>query len=176
MVFCPLRYWMSRFYFACVTERFDRWCYQMLFDVSWHFIRWYYEGVLRLFHNLWISVVCSTSDSFSLDSFLWVLLITLVGLAIFTESHTRYLSLTCRLFVGLQDESDEMLSRGFKDQIYDVYRYLPPDLQVGLRLSDLWVKFFLVSCLLLTVLLFWVESYNSNRDAKFVIIWCRRET
>jgi ATP-dependent RNA helicase len=32
----------------------------------------------------------------------------------------------------LQDESDEMLSRGFKDQIYDVYRYLPPDLQVVL--------------------------------------------
>ncbi|KAK9093580.1 hypothetical protein Syun_028491 [Stephania yunnanensis] len=27
------------------------------------------------------------------------------------------------------DESDEMLSRGFKDQIYDVYRYLPPELQ-----------------------------------------------
>ncbi|XP_058774652.1 eukaryotic initiation factor 4A-3-like [Vicia villosa] len=30
------------------------------------------------------------------------------------------------------DESDEMLSRGFKDQIYDVYRYLPPNLQVVL--------------------------------------------
>ncbi|XP_028555977.1 ATP-dependent RNA helicase DBP5-like [Dendrobium catenatum] len=30
------------------------------------------------------------------------------------------------------DESDEMLSRGFNDQIYDVYRYLPPDLQVVL--------------------------------------------
>jgi ATP-dependent RNA helicase len=30
------------------------------------------------------------------------------------------------------DESDEMLSRGFKDQIYDVYRYLPPDLQVSI--------------------------------------------
>jgi superfamily II DNA/RNA helicase len=29
-----------------------------------------------------------------------------------------------------QDESDEMLSRGFKDQIYDLYRYLPPELQV----------------------------------------------
>eukprot|EP00252_Welwitschia_mirabilis_P011832 TRINITY_DN262_c0_g1_i1.p1 TRINITY_DN262_c0_g1~~TRINITY_DN262_c0_g1_i1.p1 ORF type:complete len:224 (-),score=24.57 TRINITY_DN262_c0_g1_i1:187-858(-) len=28
------------------------------------------------------------------------------------------------------DESDEMLSRGFKDQIYDVYRYLPPELQL----------------------------------------------
>ncbi|KAG6490482.1 hypothetical protein ZIOFF_051780 [Zingiber officinale] len=30
------------------------------------------------------------------------------------------------------DEADEMLSRGFKDQIYDVYRYLPPELQVTL--------------------------------------------
>ncbi|PPR98285.1 hypothetical protein GOBAR_AA22403 [Gossypium barbadense] len=27
------------------------------------------------------------------------------------------------------NESDEMLSRGFKDQIYDVYRHLPPELQ-----------------------------------------------
>ncbi|KAF5939546.1 hypothetical protein HYC85_023805 [Camellia sinensis] len=33
------------------------------------------------------------------------------------------------------DESDEMLSRGFKDQIYDVYRYLPPELQVIISLS-----------------------------------------
>ncbi|URE31028.1 DEAD-box ATP-dependent RNA helicase [Musa troglodytarum] len=31
-----------------------------------------------------------------------------------------------------RDEADEMLSRGFKDQIYDVYRYLPPELQVAL--------------------------------------------
>ncbi len=29
------------------------------------------------------------------------------------------------------DEADEMLSKGFKDQIYDVYRYLPPATQVG---------------------------------------------
>jgi ATP-dependent RNA helicase len=28
------------------------------------------------------------------------------------------------------DEADEMLSIGFKDQIYDVYRYLPPSTQV----------------------------------------------
>ncbi|RDX86560.1 hypothetical protein CR513_32095 [Mucuna pruriens] len=34
--------------------------------------------------------------------------------------------------IKMLDESDEMLSRGFKDQIYDVYRYLPPDLQVVL--------------------------------------------
>ncbi|KAH9302115.1 hypothetical protein KI387_021887, partial [Taxus chinensis] len=27
------------------------------------------------------------------------------------------------------DEYDEMLRTGFKDQIYDVYRYLPPELQ-----------------------------------------------
>merc|ERR1712004_323983 len=30
------------------------------------------------------------------------------------------------------DEADEMLNRGFKEQIYDVYRYLPPATQVCL--------------------------------------------
>jgi len=30
------------------------------------------------------------------------------------------------------DEADEMLNRGFKDQIYDIYRYLPPTTQVVL--------------------------------------------
>jgi translation initiation factor 4A len=29
------------------------------------------------------------------------------------------------------DEADEMLSRGFKDQIYDIFQMLPPKLQVG---------------------------------------------
>jgi len=30
------------------------------------------------------------------------------------------------------DEADEMLSRGFKDQIYDIFQVLPQDVQVGL--------------------------------------------
>jgi ATP-dependent RNA helicase len=30
------------------------------------------------------------------------------------------------------DEADEMLNKGFKEQIYDVYRYLPPGTQVVL--------------------------------------------
>ncbi len=30
------------------------------------------------------------------------------------------------------DVADEMLNRGFKDQIYDIYRYLPPSIQVVL--------------------------------------------
>ena len=30
------------------------------------------------------------------------------------------------------DESDEMLNKGFKEQIYDVYRYLPPAIQVNM--------------------------------------------
>jgi ATP-dependent RNA helicase len=30
------------------------------------------------------------------------------------------------------DEADEMLNLGFKEQIYDVYRYLPPEIQVVL--------------------------------------------
>ena len=29
------------------------------------------------------------------------------------------------------DEADEMLNRGFKEQIYDIYRYLPPTTQVA---------------------------------------------
>lgn len=28
------------------------------------------------------------------------------------------------------DEADEMLSRGFKEQVYDIYRFLPPSTQV----------------------------------------------
>ena len=35
------------------------------------------------------------------------------------------------------DEADEMLSRGFKDQIYDIFQLLPPKLQV--LFSLLWV-------------------------------------
>ncbi|GMG99120.1 hypothetical protein Nepgr_000960 [Nepenthes gracilis] len=34
-----------------------------------------------------------------------------------------------RMFV--LDEADEMLSRGFKDQIYDIFQQLPPNVQVG---------------------------------------------
>lgn len=40
----------------------------------------------------------------------------------------------CSWFV-LQVESVEMLSSGFKDQIYDVYRYLPPELHVIAMIS-----------------------------------------
>eukprot|EP00939_MAST-03C_sp_MAST-3C-sp1_P003342 g3342.t1 len=37
---------------------------------------------------------------------------------------------TLKMFVV--DEADEMLNRGFKEQIYDIYRYLPPEIQVVL--------------------------------------------
>merc|ERR1712054_604393 len=36
----------------------------------------------------------------------------------------------CLIFV--LDEADEMLSRGFKDQIYDIFKALPPTVQVAL--------------------------------------------
>ena len=36
------------------------------------------------------------------------------------------------LMVLVIDEADEMLNRGFKEQIYDIYRYLPPTTQVVL--------------------------------------------
>ncbi|KAG5556958.1 hypothetical protein RHGRI_007264 [Rhododendron griersonianum] len=40
-----------------------------------------------------------------------------------------------------KDESDEMLSRGFSDQFFDVYIYLPPELQVTNSLSLLHLGF-----------------------------------
>merc|ERR1712066_1206922 len=36
------------------------------------------------------------------------------------------------LQVFVMDEADEMLSRGFKDQIYDIFKCLPPNIQVCL--------------------------------------------
>lgn len=41
-----------------------------------------------------------------------------------------------RMFV--LDEADEMLSRGFKDQIYDIFQLLPPKLQVGGCIGSIW--------------------------------------
>ena len=62
-------------------------------------------------------------------------LLVLVGsLSYFLAPHLAISSWHARLIPSImQDEADEMLSRGFKDQIYDVYRYLPPELQVTLR-------------------------------------------
>jgi len=37
---------------------------------------------------------------------------------------------TLKMFII--DEADEMLNQGFKEQIYDIYRYLPPEIQVVL--------------------------------------------
>ena len=34
------------------------------------------------------------------------------------------------------DEADEMLSRGFKDQIYDVFRHLNSNIQVKIDLIE----------------------------------------
>ena len=50
------------------------------------------------------------------------------------------------------DEADEMLSRGFKDQIYDIFQLLPPKLQVSQPLAwsashPGWVLFLQWPCL-----------------------------
>jgi translation initiation factor 4A len=37
-----------------------------------------------------------------------------------------------KLGLFVLDEADEMLSRGFKDQIYECFQFLPPDVQVAL--------------------------------------------
>jgi len=48
------------------------------------------------------------------------------------ETIDRHLFRTNNLRVIVIDEADEMLSRGFKDQIYDIFQSLPKDIQVGL--------------------------------------------
>ena len=53
------------------------------------------------------------------------------------------------------DESDEMLNKGFKEQIYDVYRFLPPATQVSIQLELLPAKLTLVKKL--KWVLGWVE-------------------
>ena len=40
------------------------------------------------------------------------------------------------------DEADEMLSRGFKDQIYDVFKTLKDDIQVSFREKSILIYWF----------------------------------
>jgi len=44
------------------------------------------------------------------------------------------------LKIFILDEADEMLNRGFKEQIYDIYRYLPPETQCVLVSATLPVE------------------------------------
>lgn len=44
---------------------------------------------------------------------------------------------TKHLKAMILDEADEMLDRGFKEQIYDIYRYLPASTQVVLMSATL---------------------------------------
>ncbi len=44
----------------------------------------------------------------------------------------RHILRTGNIKMLILDEADELLTKGFKDQIYDAYRYLPPATQVVL--------------------------------------------
>lgn len=50
---------------------------------------------------------------------------------------------TRNLKVLILDEADEMLGRGFKEQIYDIYRFLPDSTQVLYSLLPCFLFFFL---------------------------------
>ena len=46
------------------------------------------------------------------------------------------------------DEADEMLNRNFKEQLYDIYRYLPPKTQVYLegRIAHILITSYISIC------------------------------
>ena len=57
---------------------------------------------------------------------------------------SNYRTLSSFIFIGSEnikmlvlDEADEMLSRGFKDQIYDLFTMLPPNIQIILLSSTM---------------------------------------
>lgn len=54
------------------------------------------------------------------------------------------------------DEADEMLSRGFKEQIYDVFKCMPNDVQV----STLLFALYLFSDSYLNIFLFFINEIN----------------
>lgn len=61
------------------------------------------------------------------------------GVHVVTGTPGRVFDMICRrnlrtraLKMLVLDEADEMLGKGFKEQIYDIYRYLPPNTQVVL--------------------------------------------
>merc|ERR1712028_189462 len=55
---------------------------------------------------------------------------------VFHMIQQRYFS-TRHIKMFVLDEADEMLNRGFKEQVYDIYRYLPPSTQVVLTSATL---------------------------------------
>ena len=50
---------------------------------------------------------------------------------IFHMLRDRYLDITS-LKLLILDEADQILDRGFKEQLYDIFRYIPQDAQIGL--------------------------------------------
>lgn len=49
-----------------------------------------------------------------------------------------YISASNSIKMFVLDEADEMLSRGFKDQIYEIFRKLSSNVQV--RAQDVWQR------------------------------------
>lgn len=61
--------------------------------------------------------------SFSIGQYIYIFFLDMIRRRVLRTRSIKMLVL---------DEADEMLNKGFKEQIYDVYRYLPPATQVVL--------------------------------------------
>ena len=54
----------------------------------------------------------------------------------------RYALKTDKITAFIMDEADEMLSKIFLNQIYDIFRFLPNDIQVALFSATMPTEFF----------------------------------
>lgn len=70
------------------------------------------------------------------DALSCTLLLSLFCVPPHTHTHTCLWSDPRHIRIFVLDEADEMLSRGFKDQIYDVFRKMPSNTQVSALSED----------------------------------------
>jgi ATP-dependent RNA helicase len=69
------------------------------------------------------------------------------------------------------DEADEMLNQGFKEQIYDIYRYLPSSTQVVLASATLPGE---VSYYIIVIIDYFYSNANSNSYYTIILLYIYR--
>lgn len=130
-VTAPSVYVLAFAYFS-IFQLFPGWIYRTSFSLLWP------EEALTAGAGgvdvLLRSVVCWCRGGVVLNRAVILLSVALVSVS---RNIVRglgipncYVAVTGSIKMFVLDEADEMLSRGFKEQIYDVFKFMPSDVQV----------------------------------------------